>query len=114
MFLEGHVDRERDDWMDLSLAFVSAFAAFALLYMLIFFSLPLYDEHTCALGVVTMNYLDELSIHDDPKSEATRKEAEIKTQGLVEYCNLPASLNDMFLIWDAVSQFLNAKLIAEI
>lgn len=105
MFLEGHVDRERSDWMDLSLGYyprsiphVSCAHSNSTQYRL-----PLYEERSCALGVITMTYLNELCTRDDPTSESTRAEMKIKSQGWVEYCDFPASLNDSFRLWDSVS-----------
>ena len=49
-----------------------------------------------------MTYLDELSAREDPTLESTREEMRTKCQTWVEYCDLPASLNDAFELWDAV------------
>ncbi len=106
MFLEGHVDRERSDWMDLSLGY-----AFILplrvrdtyRFALTSYSLPLYEERSCALGVITMTYLDELCTRDDPTLESAREEVKVKTQSWVQYCDFPASLQDSFRLWDSVS-----------
>jgi len=57
MFLEGSVDRERDDWMEIRLGFDCNSDVSKL--SLIFHSLPFYEEHSCALGIATMHYLDE-------------------------------------------------------
>lgn len=105
MFLEGHVDRERSDWMDLSLGYDSRTNPLCIVHILIQHqsSLPLYEERSCALGVITMTYLDELCTRDDPTSESTRAEMKVKSQGWVEYCDFPASLNDSFRLWDSVS-----------
>lgn len=106
MFLEGHVDRERSDWMDLSLGYYPRrIPHMYIVHSLIQpqSSLPLYEERSCALGVITMTYLDELCTRDDPTSESTRAEMKIKSQGWVEYCDFPASLNDSFRLWDSVS-----------
>lgn len=106
MFLEGHADRERSDWMDLSLGYVpifslqmSSFVCIALTPV----SLPLYDEHSCALGVAIMTYLDELCTRDDPTLETTRSEMKVKSQSWIEYCDFPGSLEDALHLWDAVS-----------
>lgn len=106
MFLEGHVDRERSDWMDLSLGYDMRINPNVCIVRILIqhqSSLPLYEERSCALGVITMTYLDELCTRDDPTSEATRAEMKIKSQGWVEYCDFPASLNDSFRLWDSVS-----------
>ncbi|KAL9612503.1 MAG: hypothetical protein Q9167_002888 [Letrouitia subvulpina] len=86
MFLEGLVDREREDWMEISL------------------ELPLYTEHSCALGVVMMTYLDELCTREDPTSEVTREEMKIRTEGWFEYCDFATSQKDAFDLWNAVYQ----------
>ncbi|KAI4163464.1 MAG: hypothetical protein LQ342_002971 [Letrouitia transgressa] len=86
MFLEGLVDREREDWMEISLG------------------LPFYTEHSCALGVVMMTYLDELCTREDPTSEVTREEMKIRTEGWFEYCDFAASQKDAFHLWNAVYQ----------
>lgn len=106
MFLEGQVSRERDDWMDLSLGYVVFTVdrmCWLILEILLFSSLPLYDEHSCALGIVTKTYLDELSTCENPTSEDTRGVMKEKCQSWVEYCYLLKSLDDSFQLWDAVS-----------
>ena len=67
------------------------------------FSLPLYDEHSCALGIAVMTYLDELCTRDDPTLESTWSEMKIKSQSWIEYCDFPGSLDDALHLWDAVS-----------
>lgn len=106
MFLEGDADRERSDWMDLSLWYAPTSllqTGFLSSCTLTFFSLPLYDEHSCALGVATMTYLDELCTREDPTSVTTRDEMKIKSQSWVEHCDFPGSLDDAFHLWDSVS-----------
>lgn len=49
-----------------------------------------------------MTYLDELSEREDPTLESTREEMKTKCQTWVEYCDLRASLNDAFGLWDSV------------
>ncbi len=71
------------------------------------YSLPFYDEHSCALGVVVMTYLNELSAREDPTLDSTREEMKTKCQTWVEYCDLPTSLNDAFELWDAVRKSRN-------
>lgn len=66
--------------------------------------LPFYTEHSCALGVVMMTYLDELCTREDPTSEVTREEMKIRTEGWFEYCDFAASQKDAFHLWNAVSQ----------
>lgn len=84
MFLKGHVDRARDDWVDLAL------------------SLPLYEEHSCALGVVMMNYLDELDGKDTPTAETTREQQKHLAVGWVANGDFLGSLQDALQLWDAV------------
>ncbi|KAL8694482.1 MAG: hypothetical protein Q9218_000895 [Villophora microphyllina] len=86
MFLEGYVDRERDDWMDIALA------------------LPFFTEDSCALGVVTLTYLDNLCSRGDPTSEIAREETKDRSQGWAEYCDFDASQKKAFRLWDAVYQ----------
>lgn len=71
--------------------------------MLIVHRLPLYDEHSCALGVVTMTYLDEICTRTEPTMELVRAEMKQKSQGWVPHSDVPGSLNDAFHLWDAVS-----------
>lgn len=71
--------------------------------LLITSSLPLYDENSYALGVVTKTYLDELFTRDDPTSEATRAEMKAKGPEWCQYCDFAGSLDDAFHLWDAVS-----------
>ncbi|KAL8930589.1 MAG: hypothetical protein Q9208_000459 [Pyrenodesmia sp. 3 TL-2023] len=84
MFLEGYVDRDRDDWMEIAL------------------TLPLFEEDSCALGVVTLTYLDEFSMRPDPTSEATRAEMKERAQGWVEHCDFDLSQQHAFQLWDVV------------
>lgn len=68
------------------------------------FRLPLFEEHSCALGNLTLHYLDELSTRDDPTAEKTR--LEIKEMGQKMWIiksNFSRSLEDAFRLWDAVS-----------
>lgn len=85
MFLEGLVDRGRGDWTDISLG------------------LPFYEEHSCALGVVTMQYLDELCLYPVPISAEHRTEVRTKIQDRAQHSDIDSSLDDAFKIWDAVS-----------
>lgn len=71
--------------------------------MLTVCSLPLYDEHSCALGVVTMTYLDEISTRTEPTMDKIREEMKYKSQGWVPHSDIPGSLEDAFHLWDAVS-----------
>ena len=105
MFLEGYVERDRDDWVDLSLGYVLSHVLLSL-HPSKQCSLPFHDEHSCALGIVVMTYLDELSARENPTLESTRDEMKTKCQTWVEYCDLSASLNDAFEIWDAVRDVL--------
>ncbi|KAL8842147.1 MAG: hypothetical protein Q9176_002840 [Flavoplaca citrina] len=84
MFLEGGVDREREDWMDIAL------------------QLPLFDEDSCALGVMMLHYLDELFVREDPTSETTREEMTSKSQGWVVHSDFKASRELAYRLWDAV------------
>ncbi|KAL8914238.1 MAG: hypothetical protein Q9171_001109 [Xanthocarpia ochracea] len=86
MFLEGGVNREREDWMEIAL------------------TLPLFDEDSCALGVIMLHYLDELFVREDPTSEATREEITARSQGWVIYSDFKASQQLAFRLWDAVYQ----------
>ncbi|CAO1599130.1 hypothetical protein XANCAGTX0491_002873 [Xanthoria calcicola] len=86
MFLEGGVDREREDWMEIALM------------------LPLFEEDSCALGVVMLHYLDELFVREDPTSDATREEMTSKGQGWVIHSDFKASQQLAFGLWDAVYQ----------
>jgi len=85
MFLEGLVDRDRRDWIDISLG------------------LPFYEEHSCALGVVTMQYLDELCSYPIPVSVDDRTQVRMKVQERLQHSDIQSSLDDAFKIWDAVS-----------
>ncbi|KAI4086299.1 MAG: hypothetical protein LQ344_007668, partial [Seirophora lacunosa] len=84
MFLEGYAERDRDDWMAIAL------------------TLPLFDEDSCALGVATLTYLDELSGRPDPTSNETREETRERTQGWVKHCNFELSQQHAYQLWDAV------------
>lgn len=65
-------------------------------------SLPLYEEHSCALGVVIMNYLDELNAKDEPTAETTREQQKHLAQGWVANGDFLSSLKDALQLWDAV------------
>ncbi|KAK4696793.1 hypothetical protein P7C71_g1184, partial [Lecanoromycetidae sp. Uapishka_2] len=90
MFLEGLVDRDRDDWLEISLG------------------LPFCQEQSCALGVLTMNYLDDLATYPDATSEKTRNEVMRKGQGWFQSSEFERSLKDAFKIWDAVYEGVKA------
>ena len=102
LFLKGHVDRDRDDWMDLALGWVldqwhacwHAFADDS--------RLPLYEDHSCALGVVVMSYLDELNWKEDPTDAHTREKQQNTAQGWVPNCDFSSSLADGLQLWDGV------------
>ncbi|KAL6721581.1 hypothetical protein ACLMJK_000685 [Lecanora helva] len=83
MFLEGLVDRDRKDWADISLG------------------LPFSRENSCALGIVTMHYLDDLCLSHFPTLIETREEARTKVQDRFQHTDLNSSLDDAFKIWDA-------------
>ncbi|KAI4289561.1 MAG: hypothetical protein L6R35_001173 [Caloplaca aegaea] len=68
--------------------------------------LPLFDEDSCALGVATLTYLDELSSRPDPTLEATRRETRERTQGWVKHCNFQLSQQHAYQLWNAVSASL--------
>ncbi|KAL8735967.1 MAG: hypothetical protein Q9166_000529 [cf. Caloplaca sp. 2 TL-2023] len=86
MFLEGCVEREREDWMEITL------------------TLPLFEEDSCALGVIMLNYLDELFTREDPTSETTREEISGRGQGWVIHGDFKASQQLAFQLWNAVYQ----------
>ena len=65
-------------------------------------SLPLYEDRSCALGVVVMSYLDELSGKDNPTDPLTRQNQKSIAQVWVPYCDFNASLGDALQLWDAV------------
>lgn len=64
--------------------------------------LPFSQEHSCALGVVTMHYLDDLCLYPVPTSKDTRVEVRTKVQDRFQHSDLSGSLDDAFKIWDAV------------
>ncbi|KAL8815851.1 MAG: hypothetical protein Q9223_005053 [Gallowayella weberi] len=84
MFLEGCVNREREDWMDIALM------------------LPLFDEESYSLGVLILHYLDELFTREDPISEETREEVVVRGYDWLIYSDVRASLQCAFQLWDAV------------
>ncbi len=65
-------------------------------------SLPLYEEHSCALGVVMMNYLDELNGREEPTAETSREQQKHLAQGWVANGDFLDSLRDALQLWDAV------------
>ena len=106
MFLEGYVARDRNDWMDIALGWVVANSSSGRLAPLTYFtfSLPFFGEDSCALGVLTLIYLDELYTREDPTSEAVRKEIKERSSEWMENSgDTCASLDNAFHIWDAVS-----------
>ncbi|MCJ1317213.1 hypothetical protein MMC15_002536 [Xylographa vitiligo] len=84
LFLEGDADRDRKDWMDISL------------------SLPFYEDTSCAVGILFKSYLDELSKMDEPTSEATRAEVKDKAQSWLKHGDFRGSFDDSLRLWDAV------------
>ncbi|KAL9098506.1 MAG: hypothetical protein Q9163_005846 [Psora crenata] len=90
MFLEGNVDRDRYDLMDLSLG------------------LPFHEVFSCGLGIATLNYLDQLEAHGHPTVEETHKVTREKAQGWFRHSDFNASLDDAFKLWDAVSRMLES------
>ncbi|KAL8710079.1 MAG: hypothetical protein Q9220_005351 [cf. Caloplaca sp. 1 TL-2023] len=89
MFLEGCVNRERDDWMDLAL------------------QLPFFDEESCALGILMLTYLDQLHERDDPTSEATREEMKIHGREWVIHSEFDINYQHALQLWDAVYHGVN-------
>lgn len=66
--------------------------------------MPLYDEHSCALGNLTLHYLDELCAEENPTAEDTRHKVKETGQKMwVSKSNFSESLEDAFHLWDAVS-----------
>lgn len=84
MFLEGSVERDREDWMDIAL------------------TLPFFEEDNCGLGVAVLQYLDELSSRPEPTSETTRNEMKNRGPEWMKYCDFELSLQHGFQLWDAV------------
>ena len=69
--------------------------------------MPLYEEHSCALGNLTLHYLDELTKSGEPTAESNRLEMKERGQkGWIIKSNFSGSLDDAFRLWDAVSVFL--------
>lgn len=102
LFLENDADRNRDDWMDISLRFVVDLKSIYI--YLTRSSLPFYEDTSCALGIIVKTYLDELNNTDDPTSEV--QQAKIKELGTVEwlrYGDFQASFDTAMKLWDAVS-----------
>ena len=64
--------------------------------------LPLSLENSCALGVVTMHYLDDLCLYATPTSSETRLEVRTKVADRFQHSDLGGSLDDAFKIWNAV------------
>lgn len=64
--------------------------------------LPLYEDHSCALGVVVMSYLDELNWKEDPTDAHTREKQQNTAQSWVPNCDFRGSLADGLQLWDAV------------
>ncbi|MCJ1281580.1 hypothetical protein MMC26_000900 [Xylographa opegraphella] len=85
LFLEGDADRDRKDWMDISL------------------SLPFYEDTSCAVGILFKSYLDELAKMDEPTSESTRVEVKDKAQSWLKHGDFRGSFDDSLRLWDAVS-----------
>lgn len=102
MFLEGLVDRERDDWFEMSSRY-DAHAKLTGLSSLTSYSLPLFEQHSCALGVLTMHYLDHLCENETPTAVGIRQEVKAKGQTWIRDSDFSRSLDDAFHIWDAVS-----------
>lgn len=75
-------------------------------YPLIILRLPLYEEHSCALGVVIMSYLDELNGKEDPMNPYTREKQQTTAQGWIPNCDFKGSLGDTLQLWDAVSSIM--------
>ena len=102
LFLKGHVDRDRDDWMDLALGLVLDRIHACRHVSADDVRLPLYEDHSCALGVVVMSYLDELNRKDDPTDALTREKHQNSAQSWVPNCDFKGSLADGLQLWDAV------------
>lgn len=102
LFLEGHADRNRADWMDLSLKLVPKPFSAVVTHDLPSLRLPFYAPNTCGLGIVVKTYLDELSARPDPTAEDTRVEMKMRGQTWVVYSDFAGSLEDAFNLWDAV------------
>ena len=101
MFLDGNVERGRNDWMDLSLRWVGS-VVFVLQYLLTH-SLPFHETFSCSLGIATLNYLDNLEEHGDPTAKATQQRTLEQAQRWIQHSDFELSLKDAFHLWDAVS-----------
>lgn len=105
LFLEGDAERSRTDRMEISLKYVAAINTMH--SPLITCRLPFFIENSCALGITTKTYLDELSNCregvTDPTSVEWRRETNATAEGWVMYAKVEASLGDAFHLWDAVS-----------
>ena len=64
--------------------------------------LPFYEEHSCALGILTLHYLDELSNREKPESKETQSEVQEIAKDWVRHSDFDESLKDAFHLWDAV------------
>ena len=104
LFLEGEAERDRNDWMDISLRYVSLYRFLIMVFTVI--SLPFYEDISCALGIVVKTYLDELHTLDDPTSEASRAEMKMRGAGWLAHADFEHSFNDALQLWDAVSVVL--------
>lgn len=82
-------------------------------------SLPFRELFSCGLGIAVLNYLDNLGrleSQGDPGARETQEETRKVAQGWIQHSDLNASLDEAFLLWDAVCkgivQYMSFKLIA--
>lgn len=101
LFLEGDAERDRDDWMEISLRY----SLLRLFYtkLLTSGSLPFYGDTSCALGVMFKTYLDELHSLEDPTSGSSRAENKEKGKSWLVHGDFRGSFDDALNLWDAVS-----------
>lgn len=69
-------------------------------------SLPLYEEHSCALGVVVMNYLDELDGQPEPTAKLSIDRQKHLACQWVMNGDFMSSFYEFGLMWNAVRTLL--------
>lgn len=85
MLLSGNVNRERNDWTELSV------------------KLPFVDDNDCGLGIAIRTYLDDLPLQINPTSAEARTEVKSKGKEWFQHSDsFTANLDTAFKLWDAV------------
>jgi Temperature dependent protein affecting M2 dsRNA replication len=107
MCLNGEVDRNRNDWSDITFRYDSTPDNCRTVYSPNIASLPLLSDNGAGLAIAVSTYFDEVKRHGKKKdettpSEDTKEEVKSNCGWLPQVPNITKNLRNAFHLWDAV------------